>query len=353
MNSSTRRILVSFVIVAGLSGIAGANESDKERPDAWITLKTKIALLTDADVSGTEINVDTVNGRVTLHGKVDSTEEKNRAATIAKGIEGATEVNNLLQVVSDKKKPVMDVRDEEIKTHVEAALDRESELKNSQIKVQSVNNGVVLLGGKATSLSDHLRAVQAARTVAGVRRVSSEVEGPVRLTDRELSDMTSADTRSDKPATGVKQTLSDTWITTATKMRLLANATTPALDINVDTDHGVVTLFGVVANPEAKKEAELEASKVSGVKSVVNSLQVVPKPEQKAVAANDEEVKKAVQSTLEHRADMKNVEVEVKNGVARLTGSVPDASDRLHASLVVRSTHGVRSVQNDLRVATK
>src|SRR6185295_17903320 len=163
----------------------------------------------------------------------------------------------------------------------------------------------------------------------------------------------SADTRSDKPATGVKQTLSDTWITTATKMRLLANAATPALDINVDTDHGVVTLFGVVPNQEAKKEAELEASKVGGVKSVVNSLQVVPKPEQKMVAATDEDVKKAVESTLDRRAGLKDVDVEVKNGVARLTGSVTDSSDRLAASLLVRSTHGVRSVQNDLEVATK
>ena len=31
-------------------------------PDAWITTKAKMALLTTADVPGTAINVDTVNG---------------------------------------------------------------------------------------------------------------------------------------------------------------------------------------------------------------------------------------------------------------------------------------------------
>jgi osmotically-inducible protein OsmY len=36
------------------------------------------------------------------------------------------------------------------------------------------------------------------------------------------------------------------WITSATKMRLLADPRTPALDINVDTRAGIVTLFGIV-----------------------------------------------------------------------------------------------------------
>jgi osmotically-inducible protein OsmY len=45
---------------------------------------------------------------------------------------------------------------------------------------------------------------------------------------------------------GVWETASDLWITSATKMRLLADSQTPALDINVDTWDGVVTLFGKV-----------------------------------------------------------------------------------------------------------
>lgn len=45
-------------------------------------------------------------------------------------------------------------------------------------------------------------------------------------------------------------------------------------------------------------------------------------------------------------------DVDVKNGVARLTGTVPDPTNRLQASVVARSARGVRSVQDDLRVAT-
>ena len=53
-------------------------------PDAWITTKTKLALLTSEGVSGTAIHVDTVLGKVTLHGKVRSAAEKAKAESVAK-----------------------------------------------------------------------------------------------------------------------------------------------------------------------------------------------------------------------------------------------------------------------------
>jgi osmotically-inducible protein OsmY len=43
------------------------------------------------------------------------------------------------------------------------------------------------------------------------------------------------------------------WITSATKMRLLADSQPPALDINVDTREGIVTLFGIVRNVEKQR----------------------------------------------------------------------------------------------------
>ena len=46
----------------------------------------------------------------------------------------------------------------------------------------------------------------------------------------------------------------------------------------------------------------------------------------------------------------KSVKVEVKNGVARLSGSVPNYSDRLEAAMIARATSGVRSVHEELTV---
>ena len=70
--------------------------------DATITAKLKTALLQASDVKGTDVNVDTVNGTVTLKGAVESQAQADRAVQIARAAEGVREVNNQLTV---KAKP--------------------------------------------------------------------------------------------------------------------------------------------------------------------------------------------------------------------------------------------------------
>jgi len=70
--------------------------------DATLTAKLKIALLQAPDVKGTDVNVDTVNGAVTLKGTVESQAQADRAVQIARASEGVREVNNQLTV---KAKP--------------------------------------------------------------------------------------------------------------------------------------------------------------------------------------------------------------------------------------------------------
>ena len=66
--------------------------------DATITAKVKAALLQAADVKGTDVNVDTVNGAVTLKGSVESQAQTDRAVQIARASEGVREINNQLTV---------------------------------------------------------------------------------------------------------------------------------------------------------------------------------------------------------------------------------------------------------------
>src|SRR5438045_8163697 len=87
-------------LVAGLIGApAGAGAAVS---DSWITAKTKVALMTSKGISSSAINVDTVDGVVTLHGKVNSTDEKAKAESEARNINGVKEVRNLLQVVPER-----------------------------------------------------------------------------------------------------------------------------------------------------------------------------------------------------------------------------------------------------------
>jgi hyperosmotically inducible protein len=64
--------------------------------DAGITAKVKAALLAEKDVNGTDINVDTTKGIVTLTGRVPDPSQIERAAQIARTVEGVTTVQNKL-----------------------------------------------------------------------------------------------------------------------------------------------------------------------------------------------------------------------------------------------------------------
>jgi hyperosmotically inducible periplasmic protein len=318
--------------------------------DAWITAKTKTALMTTKGVSSTAINVDTVDGVVTLHGKINSAEEKARAEAEARKIDGVREVRNLLQVVPERQQKIVKASDKEIKDRVEKTLKQNPDLKDSSIAVQSVNDGVVLLGGKANSVGDHLAAVDAARTVPGVRKVESEVQSPDRLADEEIRREPPSPTAGTRR--GVGQTAKDMFITTDVKMRLVADDKTPANDINVDTRNGNVTLFGTVPSQEAKVAAEADARKVSGVTRVMNELEVVPKAKAESVEARDDQLQDQIEKKIKNRDDLKgaSIDVDVKNAVARLTGTVENDHQRLAAALAARSVPGVRSVHQELRV---
>jgi hyperosmotically inducible protein len=338
----------TYSVLAVVLSVALAAPVVAATPDAWITTKTKLALLTTEGVSGTAIQVDTILGKVTLHGKVRSAEEKAKAEAVAQKIGGVQEVRNLLQVVSPQREKAVQLSDDALKQRVEKALQANSSLKDSSISVKSVNKGVVLLAGTAKTLSAHLRAVETVAWVPGVERVASEIESPDTLADVEIwREPAPKPSRTEHELWG---SASDMWITSATKMRLLTDSRTPALDINVETQAGVVTLFGIVPSQEAKAAAAADARKVSGVKRVVNELQVVASAKQAAVKVRDEDIESEVKKAFE-KADFKDISVEVKNGVARLTGTVPTGARRLEAAVLARSIQGVRAIKDDLRLA--
>jgi hyperosmotically inducible protein len=168
------RLIRSGLAILALVAVGSVASVSADEPDAWVTTKAKIALLTAKDVSVTAVNVDTVNGRVTLHGKVKTAGEKERAATAVTGIDGVKSVNNLLQVVPEAFRNEVKATDDEVKDHVTRSLKSDTTL--GDVKVASVNNGVVLLSGKTKNLSEKLKAIEVAWGVSGVRKVSSEIE---------------------------------------------------------------------------------------------------------------------------------------------------------------------------------
>jgi hyperosmotically inducible periplasmic protein len=339
----SKKILVWAAASVLVAGPALADQPE----DAYITSKVKMELLTAEGVNPLDINVDTLDGIVTLHGKVESPAAKSKAAEEARSVKGVKDVHNLIAVVPDSAKKQVALSDDQVQERVKTVLDRDAALDQSDIRVKSVNNGIVVLSGKADTLSSHERALADARAVDGVRKVASEIQSPNELGDKELWN-------DEPPSAGVTNSASDAWITTKVKVRLMAEPGLSPLKINVDTSDGIVTLFGIVNTEQEKASAEQQAKKSDGVKGVENELQVVPEVASSRVEARDDHLKDAVEKRLEGRTALSDdsIDVEVKNGVVRLTGTVDGAGERMTALTVARSTQGVKSVVDDLRVQT-
>jgi len=142
--------------------------------DAWITTKVKIALLTADGAGRNDIKVETDHGAVTIHGKVESQAVKDKATLKVREIDGVKSVRNLVEVVPEFMAKAVKASDKDIKECVDAGLKAHKTLED--VNVDSVDNGVVLLGGKARSLDLKLVAIETAYVCPGTRRVASKIE---------------------------------------------------------------------------------------------------------------------------------------------------------------------------------
>lgn len=87
---------------AGESLERGAEDLGRELEpyarDAEITTRIKTKLTVDPQINPFTIDVDTVNGRVTLSGTVRTEEQREEAEKLARDTEGVLELINLLEV---------------------------------------------------------------------------------------------------------------------------------------------------------------------------------------------------------------------------------------------------------------
>jgi hyperosmotically inducible protein len=145
-----------------------------------------------------------------------------------------------------------------------------------------------------------------------------------------------------------KTMVTDSWVTSKTKIALFADERVKGRQVSVDTTKGVVHLRGKVDSAEAKSAAGEIAQGIEGVKSVKNDLQVVAPPARKAVDASDSDIAKAVGTRLSKNTQLKKVDVRTDAGVVTLTGQVPSIGASAKASEMARGVPGVKSVKNEL-----
>jgi osmotically-inducible protein OsmY len=160
----------------------------------------------------------------------------------------------------------------------------------------------------------------------------------------------------------VTQKVDDAAITAQVKTRLLADEATRSININVDTEAGVVTLRGTSPTAAAKARAEEIAKSVEGVQAVGNSLIVGDSSmnPQTATAKAKETAKEGeqmagdawittkVKAELLADSDVKafDINVSTKNGVVTLAGLVPSKAMHDKAITITQGVKGVKKVNS-------
>jgi osmotically-inducible protein OsmY len=91
------KTLVSFFVIIALA--AGVLAAQKHVSDDQIYDNVRRKLADDQVVKGGAMEVEVKDGVVTLRGKVESDQQKTRAAKIAHKISGVKQVDNQLEVV--------------------------------------------------------------------------------------------------------------------------------------------------------------------------------------------------------------------------------------------------------------
>ena len=148
----------------------------------------------------------------------------------------------------------------------------------------------------------------------------------------------------------------DAGVTTAVKAGLAADDTVKSYQIDVDTRDKAVTLSGTVDSAAAKARAVTVAQGTRGVASVVDNITVKAAglPERPPeVVVTDAALTAAVKTKL--LADPKvsglKIDVDSKEGVVTLTGTVKSQAEKDEAVRLARETDSVRNVVDQLAVA--
>jgi hyperosmotically inducible periplasmic protein len=145
----------------------------------------------------------------------------------------------------------------------------------------------------------------------------------------------------------------DSAITAAVKGKLAEPDENGAINVNVDTRGGMVTLTGVVETQDDKERAGRLAGNTEGVTRVINNITVNTNVGFDGESAGMAPSDLAILSKIKTRYVAEGVigaKVRVKDGVVTLKGAVDDVQIRARAENIARATSGVKEVNNLIKV---
>lgn len=211
------------------------------------------------------------------------------------------------------------MQDDELIHAVKDELERDPDVDSDVVAV-SADDGVVRLRGTVESPGEKHEAEKDAKRIPDTELVDNELQV------KPLSDRKDAELRGQ-----VLQALA------------LDGVVPPTVDAKVKD--GVVTLTGTVKGQEQLDEAKFVASNVAGGLEVLDEMTLAPE-------ADADEVREAIAAALKQnaRARAKSLSIKTSHGTVTIKGKVRSWEERDAAIEAVRSTAGVRRVEDHITV---
>jgi hyperosmotically inducible protein len=161
-----------ILVGTGVTGAYKVSSDERTMGDMWndpaITAKVKTELIKDTTIQGRKIDVDTVEGVVTLSGVVRTRAEADYAVKIASMVSGVRKVTDNLQVGSRSAGQFLD--DSVLSNKIKAKFVGEPGIRSLNIDVD-VYRGVVTLTGVVGSEVEKKKAIDIAKVTSGTVRV--------------------------------------------------------------------------------------------------------------------------------------------------------------------------------------
>jgi osmotically-inducible protein OsmY len=361
--------------------------------DARISTSLQAKYYADDRIHGHRIDVDTQNGVVTLRGTVPDNAAKEHAVTLARDVDGVTDVKDELQVRATESAAASRGQDQTaatgttgrdteerqpgwITTKVQAQYFVNPEIKPWNIDVTTSATGVVTLEGEVDSAEDKAEAVRIARETEGVTRVEDRLRIDANA-GRDMAAATETEPKAgaeptparDTGAAGIERP--DVWLTAKIQSKYFIDTDVKGRRIDVDTQNGVVTLTGAVGSEAERRHAVALARNTDGVREVKDQLRIDAALQREAgereapgrqgqagttgIDRPDAWITTKIQAQYFLDDEVKGHEINVttNNGVVTLEGMVDTAQQKQEAELIARETEGVSRVVNQLTVGTQ
>jgi osmotically-inducible protein OsmY len=348
--------------------------ADLARTDEEITTAVQAQFYAEPMVRDARINVSTANHVVTLSGTAGSEQARQRSIELAREVDGVTSVEDRMMVTAADAggpgaaagtgpraataDPGIATRTPGwITTKIQAQYFVSPSIKPWNIDVTTSSAGVVTLEGQVDSMEAKNDALRIARSTEGVARVEDQLRV----------------TRETAATTGLGETdlhISDAWLTAKIRSKYYMDDAVRARDIDVTTDGAAVTLEGTVGSAEERRRAVTLARSTEGVREVRDRLQVQAPatatgedvaPRRSVTGATvaqgieDAWVTTKIQSQyfLEPEVKGHQIDVDTRDGVVTLSGSVETEARKQQAEQIARDTEAVTRVINRLTVSAQ